>query len=195
MANAFEKIQQAIKADPANARFTAAGIPPLYYAGPEARINLIAQAPGRRAQEQRMFWNDRSGVRLRDWLGVSWDEFYHSGKIAIMPMDFYYPGKGKSGDLPPRKGFAAKWHPRLLALMPQIQLTILVGAYATHAYLDLPQKVKQTAIVRDYQHYLPDFLPLIHPSPRNQAWVKHHPWFEEEVLPELRRRVRRLLDE
>lgn len=194
MADQFQQIKQAIMADPANANFTAQGIPPLYYAGPDARINLIAQAPGKRAQDQRMFWNDRSGVRLRDWLGVSWNEFYHSGKIAIMPMDFYYPGKGKSGDLPPRADFADKWHPQLLKLMPHIQLTILVGAYATHAYLHLPKKIKQTAIVENYQQYLPAYLPIIHPSPRNQAWVKQHPWFEDQLLPDLRQRVRQIMD-
>lgn len=195
MADQFQQIKRAIMDDPENSDFTASGIPPLYYVGPNARINLIAQAPGKRAQDQRMFWNDRSGVRLREWLGVSWDEFYHSGKIAIMPMDFYYPGKGRSGDLPPRNGFAAKWHPQLLKLMPNIQLTILVGAYASHAYLHLPKKVKQTVIVEHYQQYLPDYLPIVHPSPRNQAWVKHHPWFETQLLPDLRQRVRQLMDE
>lgn len=194
MVDQFSQIKQEIIDDPENRDFTIRKIPPLYYAGPDARINLIAQAPGKRSQDQRMFWNDRSGVRLREWLGVSWDEFYHSGRIAIMPMDFYYPGKGHSGDLPPRAGFAAKWHPRLLKLMPNIQLTILVGAYAAHAYLHLPKKVSQTDIVEHYQQYLPDYWPIIHPSPRNQAWVKHHPWFEEQLLPNLRRRVRQLMN-
>ena len=159
MADSFDQIRQAIIEAPENQVFTKQGIKPLYAAYPEARINIIAQAPGQKAQEQQMFWNDRSGQRLRDWLGVSWDEFYHSQKIAIMPMDFYFLGKGRSGDLPPRADFAQKWHPQLIQLMPHIQLTILVGSYASHAYLHLPQSVKQTTIVHNYQKYLPDYFP------------------------------------
>lgn len=116
------------------------------------------------------FWDDPSGDRLRTWLGVSRDVFYNSGMIAILPMDFYYPGKGKSGDLPPRKGFAQNWHPQLLKLMPDIQSTILVGAYATRSYLHLGYKDRLTDSVRDYQQYLPNYFPIVHPSPRNKIW-------------------------
>lgn len=112
------------------------------------------------------FWDDPSGDRLRAWLGISRDVFYNSGMIAILPMDFYYPGKGKSGDLPPRKG----WHPQLLKLMPDIQLIILVGAYATRSYLHLGYKDRLTDIVRNYQQYLPDYFPIVHSSPRNKIW-------------------------
>lgn len=185
----FQKIYQAIVDDPANRQFTQQGIKPLYYAGAQARILLIAQAPGQRAQQQGMFWNDRSGVRLREWLGLSWDEFYHSGKVAIMPMDFYFPGNSPHGDLPPRPDFAAKWHPQLLKLMPNVQLTILIGAYASRAYLHLDKKVALTKIVRHYQDYLPQYFPIVHPSPRNRIWMSHNPWFEETVLPDLRKRV------
>lgn len=195
MTNQFHQIFEEIRQAPENAEFTRQGIDPLYYAGPDARINIIAQAPGKRAQEQRMFWNDRSGKRLRDWLGVSWDEFYHSGKIAIMPMDFYFPGNGPHGDLPPRPDFAAKWHPRLQALMPDIQLTILVGAYAMHAYLQLAKSQKLTQIVQDYQKFLPQYFPIVHPSPRNQIWMAKNPWFAENVLPDLKSRVRKIMDE
>lgn len=116
------------------------------------------------------FWDDPSGDRLRTWLGVSRDVFYNSGMIAILPMDFYYPGKGKFGDLPPRKGFAQSWHPQLLKLMLDIQLTILVGAYATRSYLHLGYKDRLTDSVRDYQQYLPNYFPIVHPSPRNKIW-------------------------
>lgn len=194
MTDQFAQIFNEIRQDPENAQFTNQGINPLYYAGPQARINIIAQAPGQRAQDQRMFWNDRSGKRLRDWLGLSWDEFYHSGKIAIMPMDFYFPGNGPHGDLPPRAGFADKWHPRLLKLMPEIQLTILVGAYAMHAYLGLPKSQKFTTIVQDYQDFLPQYFPIVHPSPRNQIWMAKNPWFAKEVLPDLKRRVRTIMN-
>lgn len=194
MADYFNQIRQAIIETPENEVFTKQGIKPLYAAYPEAQINIIAQAPGQKAQEQQMFWNDRSGQRLRDWLGVSWDEFYHSQKIAIMPMDFYFLGKGRSGDLPPRADFAKKWHPQLIKLMPHIQLTILVGSYASHAYLHLPRSVKQTTIVQNYQKYLPDYFPIVHPSPRNQIWIKKNPWFRTNVLPDLQHRVRKIME-
>ena len=194
MTDQFAQIYEEIKRDPENAKYTSQGIDPLYYAGPEARINIIAQAPGRRAQEQRMFWNDRSGKRLREWPGLSWDEFYHSGKIAIMPMDFYFPGNGPHGDLPPRPDFAEKWHPRLLKLMPHLQLTILIGTYAIHDYLNIPQSKPITNIVRNYQDYLPQYFPIVHPSPRNQIWISKNQWFVTELLPELKQRVRTIME-
>ncbi|MCT3602536.1 uracil-DNA glycosylase family protein [Lactobacillus acidophilus] len=194
MQSEFQKIFQEIQADPDNKSFTKQGIKPLYYASSSARINIIGQAPGRIAQEKMKFWDDPSGDRLRTWLGVSRDVFYNSGMIAILPMDFYYPGKGKSGDLPPRKGFAQNWHPQLLKLMPDIQLTILVGAYATRSYLHLGYKDRLTDIVRNYQQYLPDYFPIVHPSPRNKIWEAKNPWFEEQVIPDLQRRIQIILN-
>ena len=127
----FKSIAEEIRKDPENASYTQRGIDPLFYAGPECRIMIVGQAPGRVAEESGIVWNDRSGDRLRDWMGIDRDTFYNSGKLAIVPMDFYFPGTGKSGDLPPRKDFADKWHPRLLELMPDLKLTILVGSVAT----------------------------------------------------------------
>lgn len=190
----FEQIRQAIEQDPANANFTRQGIKPLYSACPTARINIIGQAPGRRAEEKGIFWDDPSGDRLRAWLGVTRDEFYHSGIFAILPMDFYFPGKGKSGDLPPRRDFAAKWHPQLLELMPDIQLTILIGAYANRHYLGLKSTTRLTEVVRNYQQYLPEYFPLVHPSPRNQIWMKKNPWFARNVLPDLQSRVHEIME-
>lgn len=189
----FERIEKAIEQDPENRKYTEQGIKPLYNALPTATINIIGQAPGRVAQEKGVFWDDPSGDRLRDWLGVTRDEFYHSGKIAIIPMDFYFPGKGKSGDLAPRRDFAPKWHPQLLKLMPGIKLTILVGSYATRRYLHLKSSARLTDIVKNYQEYLPEFFPLVHPSPRNQIWMSKNPWFEEDVIPDLQSRVRALM--
>ena len=194
MQSKFQKIFQEIQVDPENAVFTKQGIRPLYYASSSARINIIGQAPGRIAQEKMKFWDDPSGDRLRAWLGVSRDVFYNSGMIAILPMDFYYPGKGKSGDLPPRKGFAQNWHPQLLKLLPDIQLTILVGAYATRSYLHLGYKDRLTDIVRNYQQYLPNYFPIVHPSPRNKIWEAKNPWFEEQVIPDLQRRIQIILN-
>ena len=144
-------------------------------------------------EETGIVWNDRSGDRLRDWMGIDRDTFYESGKLAIVPMDFYFPGTGKSGDLPPRKDFADTWHPRLLELMPKLEMTILVGAYATRRYLGLKSSASLTDVVRDYKHYLPTYFPLVHPSPRNQMWMKKNPWFAADVLPDLKARVASLL--
>jgi uracil-DNA glycosylase len=185
----FDEVFEAIKADPQNASYTEAGIDPLYTASATSRIVVIGQAPGRVAQQTRIPWNDQSGDRLRSWMGVDRETFYDPAQVALLPMDFYYPGKGKSGDLPPRKGFAEKWHPLLLGMMPEVRLTVLIGAYATRRYLGLRSSASLTEVVRAYKGYLPDRFPLVHPSPRNQIWMKRNPWFEAEVLPDLKRAV------
>jgi len=189
----FKAIAEEIRKDPENASFTKRGIDPLFFAGPECRIMIVGQAPGRVAEESGIVWNDRSGDRLRDWMGIDRDTFYNSGKLAIVPMDFYFPGTGKSGDLPPRKDFADKWHPRLLELMPDLKLTILVGSYATKRYLKLKSSASLTQVVKDYRDYLPEFFPLVHPSPRNQIWMKKNPWFDQTVIPDLQKLVAQIM--
>ncbi|MEE1296374.1 MAG: uracil-DNA glycosylase family protein [Bifidobacterium sp.] len=188
-----EAIRGEIMADPMNAEYTARGIPPLFAAPATARINIVGQAPGVRAETTRLHWNDPSGDRLRDWLGVDRGTFYDSGLFAVLPMDFYFPGKGRSGDLPQRKGFAAKWHQRILDELPDMRLTVLVGAYAQRFYLDLPSSRTLTETVEHYGDYLPDYFPIVHPSPRNRFWLSAHPWFEEEAVPALRERVAQIL--
>lgn len=190
----IEAITRDIMADPANRVYTERGIPPLFSAPAGARIDIVGQAPGLKAERSRLFWNDKSGDRLREWMGVDRDEFYHSGMFAVLPMDFYFPGKGKSGDLAPRRGFAAKWHPRILADLPDIRLTILVGQYAQRHYLHQKSDAKVTETVERFRDYLPEFLPIVHPSPRNDIWLRAHPWFDEQVVPALRARVREILD-
>lgn len=185
----FDSVFQAIRADEQNGEFTRQGIDPLYTASATSRLVIIGQAPGRVAQETRIPWNNKSGDRLRDWLGIDRATFYDPSAVALLPMDFYYPGKGKSGDLPPRRGFAEKWHPVLLGMMPQVRLTVLVGSYATRRYLELSSSAKLTDVVRNYADYLPRFFPLAHPSPRNQLWMSRNPWFETDVLPRLRSEV------
>ncbi|MDN6224344.1 MAG: uracil-DNA glycosylase family protein [Lactococcus lactis] len=189
----FKEIFEAIKADPQNKEYTKEGIEPLYSVHKEAKICIIGQAPGIRAQESRLFWNDPSGDRLRDWLGIDRTTFYESNKISILPLDFYFPGKGKSGDLPPRAGFAQKWHKALLEKMPEIELFILVGSYAIKYYLNLKSSAKTTEVIRDFEAYLPKYFPLVHPSPRNNIWLAKNPWFEPELLPELKKRVAQLM--
>lgn len=188
----ISQINQAIMADPQNQTYTTQGITPLFAAPTTARINIVGQAPGLKAEQSRLYWNDLSGDRLREWLGVDRECFYHSGLFAIIPMDFYYPGKGKSGDLPPRKGFAEKWHPQILANLPNIELTILIGQYAQKYYLP-DNKFNVTETVRHYREFAPQFLPLVHPSPRNQIWQAKNPWFKQEVVPYLQQRVNAIL--
>ena len=188
----ISQINQAIMADPQNKTYTTQGITPLFAAPTTARINIVGQAPGLKAEQSRLYCNDLSGDRLREWLGVDRECFYHSGLFAIIPMDFYYPGKGKSGDLPPRKGFAEKWHPQILANLPNIELTILIGQYAQKYYLP-DNKLNVTETVRHYREFAPQFLPLVHPSPRNQIWQAKNPWFKQEVVPYLQQRVNAIL--
>lgn len=194
MIDTFAAIRSAIVADPDNAWAAQRGWDPLYTAGRRARLVIVGQAPGMRAQLSGIPWNDASGVALRDWLGVSDSEFYESGAISLLPMDFYYPGRGRSGDLPPRRGFAATWHPQLLTLMPKVRLTLLVGKDAQTHYLGSTAKRTLTETVRAFREYLPSVIPLVHPSPLNFRWQARNPWFAEDVLPALGREVRRILE-
>lgn len=189
----LEDIKKAIMVDPQNQVYTERGIEPLFAAPKSARINIVGQAPGIKAQETRLYWNDKSGDRLREWMGVDYDTFYHSGYFAAIPMDFYFPGHGKSGDLPPRKGFAEKWHQQILELLPDLELTILIGQYAQKYYLHQKGTVKLTDTVKHYQDYLPEYFPLVHPSPRNQIWLAKNPWFAEQVIPDLRANVQQII--
>lgn len=189
----LEDIKKAIMADSQNQAYTERGIEPLFAAPKTARINIVGQAPGIKAQETRLYWNDKSGDRLREWMGVDYDTFYHSGYFAAIPMDFYFPGHGKSGDLPPRKGFAEKWHQQILELLPDLELTILIGQYAQKYYLHQKGTVKLTDTVKHYQDYLPEYFPLVHPSPRNQIWLVKNPWFAEQVIPDLQANVQQII--
>ena len=191
----LEELTQAIMSDEQNKAFTEQGIKPLFTIPKTARINIVGQAPGIRAQESGLYWNDPSGDNLRDWMGVSREEFYESGMFAIVPMDFYFPGHGKSGDIPPRTDFAEKWHPQLLKECPNIELTLLIGQYAQAYYLQEKISGKVTDRVHRFKDYLPDYFPLVHPSPRNQIWMAKNPWFESEVVPDLKNRIQKILGE
>lgn len=165
---------------------------PVLRAAHTARILIIGQAPGTRVHASGIPWDDPSGDRLRDWLQLDREHFYDESSIAIIPMGLCYPGKGKSGDLPPRKECAPLWHERLLQQLPALQLTMLIGKYAQDYYLDTKrQSLGET--VKNYSRYLPSLLPLPHPSPRNIRWFRNHPWFEAEVLPVLRQQVQQVL--
>ena len=166
---------------------------PVVRAHREARILIIGQAPGTRVHESGVPWNDPSGRLLREWMEVDDETFYNVKRVALVPMGFCYPGKGKSGDLPPRPECAPLWHPELLAKMTNIRLTLLIGQYSQRHYLGDRSKATLTETVKEFRDHLPAFLPMPHPSPRNRLWLRRNPWFEEEVVPELRRRVRKAL--
>ena len=188
----ISKIVEELKADERNAEYTRRGIPPIFQLNKDAKILIIGQAPGRKVEESKIPFDDKSGEKLISWMGIDRKTFY-SDKIAILPMDFYYPGKGKTGDLPPRKFIAEEYHPEILKLMPNIKLTILIGQYAMKYYLGSNAKGNLTETVRAFQDYLPEYFPIVHPSPLNFRWQAKNPWFEEEVVPVLRERVREIL--
>jgi uracil-DNA glycosylase len=185
----FGTIHEGIINDPENIWATDLGYQPIYAAAPGARIAVIGQAPGRKAQESGIPWNDASGVKLLDWFGVSEAQFRDPDMFALLPMDFYYPGKGVTGDLPPRKEFAGRWHIPLLELMPDIRLTVLIGQHAQQHYLTGRAKRTLTETVQAFEEYLPGVIPLVHPSPLNFRWQARNPWFVTDVLPVVRDRV------
>lgn len=174
-------------------RICAASLPlgprPVLAATHSARVMIVGQAPGRKVHLSGVPWDDASGLRLREWLGISSETFYDASRIAIVPMGFCYPGKAGSGDAPPRPECRATWHPQLLPLLPNIELTVLIGQYAQAYFLGQRRGNNLTATMRAWRDYLPSELPLPHPSPRNVAWFKANPWFEGDVLPVLRERV------
>lgn len=192
MKKQLENYKQEILNDPDNKKFKELGYTPIYMISEQARVLIIGQAPGIKTQEKAGVFHDQSGVRLRTWLNVDETYFYESGVIAVLPMDYFYPGKGKSGDLPPRKDFASKWHPKALAMMPNIELTILIGKYAQEYYLENGSS-RITDNVLNYKQFLPQYFPLIHPSPRNQIWISKHPIFEEEIIKDLQKIVHQII--
>ena len=167
---------------------------PVLRASATAKLLIVGQAPGTKVHDTGIPWNDASGDRLRRWLDLGRDTFYDESRIAIMPMGLCYPGVDKNGgDSPPRPECAPLWHPPLLALMPQVELVLLVGSHAQAWYLGKRRRKTMTDTVAAWREYLPRFIPTPHPSWRNTAWLKRNPWFEAELVPELRERVARML--
>ena len=166
---------------------------PVVRAHRSSKLLIIGQAPGTKVHQSGIPWDDASGKRLREWLQMEPDTFYDVTTVALIPMGFCYPGKGPSGDLPPRPECAPTWHQQLMDAMPNVKLTLLIGNYAQRYYLKKHAKKTLTETVRAYRDYLPEFIPLPHPSPRNLFWIKKNSWFEEEVLPVLRETTKQLL--
>ena len=158
-----------------------------------AQILIAGQAPGIKAHNSGIPFDDASGKRLREWMGIDEKIFYNPEHIAIMPMSFCYPGTGKSGDLAPRPECALKWRIRLMEQLPNIQLTLLIGQYAQCWHLEKNRKENLTETVKAWQKYLPTLLPLPHPSPRNNRWLKNNPWFAEDVVPVLKQEIKRII--
>ncbi|WP_203257532.1 uracil-DNA glycosylase family protein [Hyunsoonleella ulvae] len=167
---------------------------PVVSAHPDSKIVIIGQAPGTKVHASGVPWDDASGKQLRKWLGVSDDMFYDDTKFSIVPMGFCYPGKGKTGDLPPRPECAPQWHKPLFDKLKHVELVILIGMYAQNYYLGKQAKKTLTETVKNYHEYLPKYLTLPHPSPRNRFWLTKNPWFEVEVLPELMKQVKTILN-
>ena len=163
---------------------------PVLRARADARLLIVGQAPGLKVHESGIPWNDASGIRLRHWLGIERETFYDEARVAIVPMGFCYPGRQGSGDAPPRPECRATWHPRLLPQLKAVRLTLLFGQYAHAYFLGDRRKATLTETVRAWREYGPTLLPMPHPSPRNVGWFKANPWFEAEVVPALRERVR-----
>lgn len=169
-----------------------AGPHPIVQVGRRARIVIIGQAPGRRVHESGIPWDDASGQRLRQWLGLTDDQFYDPGTVALIPMGFCYPGSAKSGDNPPRPECAPLWHDRLLSELPEQRLEIIIGAYAQRRYI--PDRAQTlTGTVANWARYLPSQAVLPHPSPRNRHWLTKNPWFEADALPAIQARIREVL--
>lgn len=168
---------------------------PILRASAAARLLVVGQAPGTLVHGSGIPWSDASGMRLRGWLGLDRDAFYNESNVAIVPMGFCYPGRGVSGDLPPRPECSRTWHHRLLPLLPNIQLVLAIGQYAQVYFLGQQRKKSLTETVMAWQEYAPRVFPLPHPSPRNVGWFKHNPWFDAEVVPALRGRVADVLSD
>ena len=186
-------LQQEISACKVCAAYLPADAHPVVQFSATSRLVIIGQAPGSKVNASGIPWDDASGDRLCQWLGITKPQLHDPAKVAVVPMGFCYPGKGKSGDKPPRPECAPLWHQRILDQIPKDRLTLLIGSYSQPYYLPDTRKQTMTERVRDFRKYLPTMLPLPHPSWRVTIWMKKNPWFEADVLPVLRERVSTLL--
>lgn len=181
-----------IENDSRNYEYTKRNIPPILQVNNKAKVLIIGQAPGKKVEESLIPFNDKSGETLISWMGIDKDTFY-SKEIAIVPMDFYYPGKAKTGDLPPRKFIAQEYHEPILKELNNIELTILIGKYSMDYYLKGRTKKNLTETVKCFDEYLPKYFPIVHPSPLNFRWQAKNPWFVQDVVPVLKKTVKKIL--
>lgn len=191
MQNLLSEIQKCTLCEP----YLQLGANPVVKGHKNSKIAIIGQAPGTKVHASGIPWDDASGRQLRKWLHVSDEDFYNVEKFAIVPMGFCYPGKGTSGDLPPRKECAPLWHEQLFHKMPNIEMILLIGMYAQNYYLKETAKRTLTETVDNFPAYLPKYFVLPHPSPRNRFWLTKNPWFEKTVLPTLKKKVAEVLSQ
>lgn len=189
----FENLLHEIKDCKVCSEHLVLGPRPVVSVSPNSKILVIGQAPGTKVHASGIPWDDASGKNLRKWLGVTNEQFYDTNLFGIVPMGFCYPGKGKSGDLPPRPECAPLWHNQIFGRLKEVKLTLLIGQYAQAYYLEKGREKTLTETVENFKAYLPKFLPLVHPSPRNGIWMRKNPWFEAEVVPYLQSRVQEIL--
>lgn len=190
----LDEIYQQIIDDPMNKSYTDKGWTPVYSISENSKIIIIGQAPGIQAQLNKTTWLDKSGDKLREWLHVSKDEFYNTDLFGLLPMDFFFPGKAKTGDLPPRKEFYEKYHHLILDNLKSVELIILIGNYSQRYYLKDNYIKNLTNTVKNYKEYLPTHFPLPHPSPLNFRWFNKNTWFEDEVLPSFKEVINKILN-
>ena len=194
MSKSLDKLVKEIKACNLCTNHLPLGPRPVIQVGSLARILIVGQAPGRRVHETGIPFNDPSGERLRLWMGINKEEFYDKDKVALVPMGFCFPGTGKSGDLPPRLECADTWREKLLEQLPNIELTIVIGQYAQGWHFGSSNKQNLTETVKSWKEFWPNAIPLPHPSPRNNIWLRKNAWFENEVIPALQKAVNAILD-
>ena len=190
----FAKLQRDIRACTICAEHLPLGPRPVFQISQTARILIAGQAPGSKVHARGVPFDDASGDRLRDWLGLDRETFYEAKRVAILPMGFCYPGTGKSGDLPPRPECAAAWREKVLRELTAVKLTLVIGQYAMAWHLGLRGKATLTETVQAWREFSPKLWPLPHPSPRNNIWLKQNPWFAHDVLPELRQQVKAIMN-
>ena len=166
---------------------------PVFRVSQTAKVLIAGQAPGIRVHRSSIPFDDPSGKRLRQWMGVDTEQFYDTSKVAIVPMGFCYPGTADRGDLPPRPECQKNWHPQLIPLLSSVELTLVIGIYAQKYYLGKQVKSNLTQTVANWKEYAPGIIPLPHPSPRNNIWLKKNPWFEQDVIPEIQTKIRQLI--
>lgn len=189
-----EKLLKKIRTSSICDGLTPKGATPLLSFSARSKILLVGQAPGIRAMESGVPWDDASGVRLREWMGITDEQFYNADNVAIVPMDFCYPGKGKSGDNPPRPICSETWMEKIREQLQEVRITIVIGQYAQKYLLGDTRKKTLTETVRSWREYAPEYYVLPHPSPRNNIWMAKNPWFATEVLPAFKKAVARQLD-
>jgi len=189
----MEKLLTEIRACEVCSRFLPNKPRPILQASTKSKILIVGQAPGQKVQNSGIPWADQSGNELRRWLNVTKEQFYNDELFALVPMGFCYPGKGAKGDLPPRPECAPLWHQQLLKEMKYVKLTLLIGKYSQQFYLGKKFNSSLTENVKNYREFMPAYLPLVHPSPRNKIWQKKNPWFEIEVVPTIQEIVKGVL--